>query len=197
MISWSWTIVHRFAAQISRNEFPYLITNDQNCFSTTEQTDAILEIIRSVDKDVANRLHQRWTHPPKNPEEKWDDLRREANQERTRMRKERARDQNVTEEQVNVELDDIVSLSFSQVYESFRQNLLQAAVPGAGRYYASIHLPSSGCGGCLRCLSASTPQRAVFAFLSTLVMSIPLILMVFLRSDSSYVNWMHLRKMQT
>ena len=94
----------RVAAQISRNEFPNLILNDQNCFSSPAQTNVILEIIRSVDKDAANRLEQRWSKSPRSSEEKWTDMRKEARDQKEEIRRKKSDDGKAA-----VEDDEVVS----------------------------------------------------------------------------------------
>ena len=56
-----------------------------------------------MDKDIAARLQQRWSSGSETSEQKWEDLRREANQERAKMRKEKGKDQ-------EVDFDDVVRI---------------------------------------------------------------------------------------
>lgn len=52
----------------------------------------ILEIIRTVDKDTANRLEQRWAKTSRSSEEKWTDLRKEALDQKERIKYDKSQD---------------------------------------------------------------------------------------------------------
>ncbi|OCB86284.1 prim-pol domain-containing protein [Sanghuangporus baumii] len=66
------------ALQIARGDFPRLVLQDQNCFSTAEQTSILLELLGN--KEVEARLRKRWAESSKTSEEKWEDIKREISQ---------------------------------------------------------------------------------------------------------------------
>ena len=115
----------RSALQIARADFPRIVLQDQDCFSTAEQTNILLELLGN--KEVEARLRKRWTESSKTSEEKWEDVRRELSQASSSGGKE-----NVSVRLLIVircqQLMCMCILSFS------------APVPCHRRHFASIHI---------------------------------------------------------
>ena len=66
----------------------------------------VLEIIRTVDNDAASRLEQRWLKSLRNSEEKWTDIRKEALDQKEKIRRNKSADG-----KANVDNDEVVRIS--------------------------------------------------------------------------------------
>ena len=64
------------AVQVARAEFTRLVLNDQDCFASEAQSEALLELLG--DRELSLKLKKMWSDAPKSSGEKWSDILREV-----------------------------------------------------------------------------------------------------------------------